>query len=204
MRSASLLRAALVAANAAEFVDAAPRGVDTRLGQGDGGVRRRRRGRALFINPARAHHPRQPLQGQAADGGVLPAVGGQGGERGRGRGEGASGGQSRPVIGPARRHRLRHRRLYSQAQGGHQAATGVQFALGFQGGQRAGQGGRGCCRGRRIGGARSIAAAPQHADQAGQVRHVGFALTGSGYSTSRRSGRALVDREGRHGGVGRE
>ena len=36
--SDAMLRAALVAANAAEFVDAAPRGVDTRLGQGDGGV----------------------------------------------------------------------------------------------------------------------------------------------------------------------
>ena len=34
----SMLRAALVAANAAEFVDASGRGVDTRLGQGDGGV----------------------------------------------------------------------------------------------------------------------------------------------------------------------
>jgi len=34
----AMLRAALVAANAAEFVDAAPRGIDTRLGQGDGGV----------------------------------------------------------------------------------------------------------------------------------------------------------------------
>ena len=32
------LWAAAEAANAAEFVDAAPRGVDTRLGQGDGGV----------------------------------------------------------------------------------------------------------------------------------------------------------------------
>lgn len=33
-----MLRAALVAANAAEFVDATPCGIDTRLGQGDGGV----------------------------------------------------------------------------------------------------------------------------------------------------------------------